>query len=163
MAAPKKIILTGLAHKLYKDGLLSEIDAETAFDKSRATGTSLVTYLVNQKLVTSLDIAFAAAEEFGVPLVDIESLELNPDTIKLIDQKLLEEHKAIPLFQRGNRLFVALSDPTKLPALEAIKFKTKMHTEVILAEEDKLNKVIERALELFDTCLLYTSPSPRDS
>ncbi|RKZ68237.1 MAG: type IV-A pilus assembly ATPase PilB [Candidatus Parabeggiatoa sp. nov. 3] len=153
MAAPKKIILTGLAHKLYKDGLLSEIDAETAFDKSRATGTSLVTYLVNQKLVTSLDIAFAAAEEFGVPLVDIESLELNPDTIKLIDQKLLEEHKAIPLFQRGNRLFVALSDPTKLPALEAIKFKTKMHTEVILAEEDKLNKVIERALELFDTSM----------
>jgi len=153
MAAPKKIILTGLAHKLYKDGLLSEIDAETAFDKSRATGTSLVTYLVNQKLVTSLDIAFAAAEEFGVPLVDIESLELNPDTIKLIDQKLLEEHKAIPLYQRGNRLFVALSDPTKLPALEAIKFRTKMHTEVILAEEDKLNKVIERAIELFDTSM----------
>jgi type IV pilus assembly protein PilB len=153
MAAPKKIILTGLAHKLYKDGLLSEIDAETAFDKSRAEGKSIVTYLVEQKLVTSLDIALAAAEEFGLPVVDIESLELNPDTIKLIDQKLLEEHKAIPLFQRGSRLFVALSDPTKLPALEAIKFHTKMHTEVILVEEDKLSKVIERAIELFDTSM----------
>ncbi|MEK8022166.1 MAG: type IV-A pilus assembly ATPase PilB [Candidatus Parabeggiatoa sp.] len=153
MAAPKKNNLTGLARKLVIDGLLSEIEAETAFDKSLTTRIPFVTYLVNQKLVTSLDIALAAAEEFGVPLVDIESLELNPDTIKLIDQKLLEEHKAIPLFQRGSRLFVALSDPTKLPALEAIKFRTKMHTEVILAEEDKLNKVIERTLELFDTSM----------
>ncbi|HAI68572.1 MAG TPA: type IV-A pilus assembly ATPase PilB [Gammaproteobacteria bacterium] len=153
MAAPKKNNLTGLARKLVIDGLLSEIEAETAFDNSLTTRIPFVTYLVNQKLVTSLDIALAAAEEFGVPLVDIESLELNPDTIKLIDQKLLEEHKAIPLFQRGSRLFVALSDPTKLPALEAIKFRTKMHTEVILAEEDKLNKVIERTLELFDTSM----------
>ncbi len=153
MAAPKKNNLTGLARKLVIDGLLSEIEAETAFDNSLTTRIPFVTYLVNQKLVTSLDIALAAAEEFGVPLVDIESLELNPDTIKLIDQKLLVEHKAIPLFQRGSRLFVALSDPTKLPALEAIKFRTKMHTEVILAEEDKLNKVIERTLELFDTSM----------
>ncbi len=153
MAAPKKNNLTGMARKLVIDGLLSEIEAETAFDNSLTTRIPFVTYLVNQKLVTSLDIALAAAEEFGVPLVDIESLELNPDTIKLIDQKLLVEHKAIPLFQRGSRLFVALSDPTKLPALEAIKFRTKMHTEVILAEEDKLNKVIERTLELFDTSM----------
>jgi len=153
MAAPQKNNLTGLARKLVIDGLLSEIEAETAFEKSLTKRIPFVTYLVEQNLVTSLDIALAAAEEFGVPLVDIESLELNPDTIKLIDQKLLEEHKAIPLFQRGSRLFVALSDPTKLPALEAIKFRTKMHTEVILAEEDKLKKVIERTLELFDTSM----------
>jgi type IV pilus assembly protein PilB len=148
-----KIVLPGLARKLVAEGLLSEADAEQAFEKSLATHIPFVSYVVSQKLVSSRDVALAAAEEFGVPLVDIESVNLNLETIKLIDQKLLEKHHALPIFSRGKRLFVAISDPTNIHALDEIKFHTKMHTEAILAEEDKLEKAIERALEVFDTSM----------
>lgn len=151
MAVPKsKIVLTGLARRLVTQDLLTEEQAEQAFEKSLSTRKPFVTYVVTENLVSSQAVALAAAEEFGVPLVDIESVDLNPDTIKLIDQKLLEKHRTLPIFNRGKRLFVAVSDPTNLPALDEIKFHTKMHAEPIVAEWDKLEKAIERALELFD-------------
>ena len=156
MAVPKsKIVLTGLARKLVTDGLLSEKEAEEAFEQSLARRIPFVDYLVEEKkLLGSREVALAAAEEFGVPLVDIESVGLNSDTIKLIDKKLLEKNQALPIFTRGKRLFVAVSDPTNLPALDEIKFHTKMHTEAILAEQDKLKKVVERTVEdVFDTSM----------
>ncbi|MDM8558140.1 type IV-A pilus assembly ATPase PilB [Candidatus Parabeggiatoa sp. HSG14] len=142
--------LTGLARKLAADGLLTEIEASEAFDKSLSLNIPLVTYLIKEKLATNHEVAWAAAQEFCIPLLDIDSIDLNPEVIKLIDQKLLEKHQALPLFVRGNRLFIALSDPTNVHALDDIKFHVKMHTEPILAEQDKLTKVIERAIELFD-------------
>jgi type IV pilus assembly protein PilB len=150
MAVKPKIVLPGLARKLIAEGLLSEADAEQAFEKSLATHIPFARYVVSQKLANSRDVAIAAAEEFGVPLVDIESVNLNTETIKLIDEKLLKKHHALPIFSRGKRLFVAISDPTNIQALDDIKFRTNMHTEAILAEEDKLEKAIERALEVFD-------------
>jgi type IV pilus assembly protein PilB len=154
MAVPtSKIILTGLARRLVDDGFLKQEDAEEAFEKSLASRTPFVSYVVEKKLVGSREIAFAAAEEFGVPLVDIESVELNTEIIKLIDEKLIRKHKVLPMYKRGNRLFVAMSDPTNLNALDEIKFSTKTHTEVILVEDDKLNKLIERSLEVFDNTM----------
>lgn len=154
MAVPtSKIILTGLARRLVDDGFLKQEDAEEAFEKSLASRTPFVSYVVEKKLVGSRDIAFAAAEEFGVPLVDIESVELNTEIIKLIDEKLIRKHKVLPMYKRGNRLFVAMSDPTNLNALDEIKFSTKTHTEVILVEDDKLGKLIERSLEVFDNTM----------
>jgi len=154
MAVPSsKIILTGLPRKLVNDNLLDEDKAEEAFDISLKKRISFVRYVVQNDLVSSRDVARAASEEFGVPLVDIDSIELNPDTIKLIDEKLLKKHSSLPVFQRGNRLFVAVSDPTNLIALDEIKFHTRMHTEAILVEENKLTKIIERALEVYDTSI----------
>jgi len=156
MAVPaSKINLHGLARQLVNEGLLSTEQAEEALEKSRTTHIPLVTYLVNQKLVTSRDLANAASQEFGVPLVDIESVQLNPELIKLIDKKLIEKHRAIPLFNRGNRLFVAVSDATN-PVLKEIGFHTKKHAEAILVEDDKLAKVIERDIEqIFDTNIKF--------
>jgi len=148
-----KIILTGLARKLVTDGLLNEADAQRIFDKSLKSRVPFVSLVVEEKLITSREVAHAAAEEFGVPLVDIESIDLNSEIIKLIDEKLLKKHHALPLFKRGNRLYVALSDPTNVAALDEVKFHTRMHTEVILAEEDKLARVVERAAEIFDTSM----------
>jgi type IV pilus assembly protein PilB len=154
MAVPtSKIILTGLARRLVDDGFLKQEDAAEAFEKSLASRTPFVSYVVEKKLVGSREIAFAAAEEFGVPLVDIECVELNTEIIKLIDEKLIRKHKVLPMYKRGNRLFVAMSDPTNLNALDEIKFSTKTHTEVILVEDDKLNKLIERSLEVFDNTM----------
>ncbi|MCV6638975.1 type IV-A pilus assembly ATPase PilB [Candidatus Albibeggiatoa sp. nov. NOAA] len=151
MAVSKsKIILTGLARKLVNEKLLNEEDAEAAFEKALAERTPFVSYVVKNDLVSSREVARAAAEEFGAPLVDIDSIELNPDIIKSIDERLLKQHAALPIFKRGNRMFVAMSDPTNLGALDDIRFHTKMNTEAVIVEDDKLTKVIERSLELFD-------------
>jgi len=151
MAVSKsKIILTGLARKLVNEKLLNEDDAEAAFEKALAERRPFVSYVVQNDLVPSREVARAAAEEFGAPLVDIDSIELNPDIIKSIDERLLKQHSALPIFKRGNRMFVAMSDPTNLAALDDIRFHTKMNTEAVIVEDDKLTKVIERTLELFD-------------
>ena len=147
-----EIVLTGLARKLVADGILGEEQARQAFAESLKK-PPFVTYIVEKGLASARDVAHAAAEEFGIPLVDIESVDLNPEIIKLVDKNLIERHRALPIYQRGKRLFVAVSDPTNLPALDDIKFHTKMNTEAILVEEDKLGRVIERALEVFDNSL----------
>jgi type IV pilus assembly protein PilB len=103
--------------------------------------------------VAARDIATSSAHEFGVPLVDINTVDVDPDIVKQVDEKLIRSHHTLPLFKRGNRLFVAVSDPTNLAALDEIKFHVGMNTEAILAEEDKLARIIEKALESADTSL----------
>ncbi len=146
----KSIILAGLPGKLVKDHLMSRSNAEKALEKSRAEHTSFVNYVVSKKLISSEKIALAAAEEFGIPLIDIESIAINHDIIKLLDEKLLKKHNALPLFKRGTRLFVAISDPNNLSALDDIRFRTKLLTEAILAREDQLSKSVEKAIQSFE-------------
>ncbi|ADJ27374.1 type IV-A pilus assembly ATPase PilB [Nitrosococcus watsonii C-113] len=145
--------MSGLVRRLVEDGLLSEANARQAHEHSRKSGTPLVTYLVQQKLLKSLDIGQAASQEFGVPLFDINALDLDYLPKGLVEEKLVRQHQALPLFKRGNRLFVAVADPTNLQALDEIKFHTGINTEAILVEEDKLARMIERAMEAQDTSL----------
>ena len=152
MAIPTpKIALGGLARKLVDDNLIKLADAEEAFQKSLHNKVPFVTYIVRQKLVKSAEVAHIAAYEFGVPLVDIESIDFDKDITAMIEEKVVRQHNALPIFRRGNKLFVAVSDPTNLQALDDIKFRVSehkiAHVETILVEEEKLAKVIERVTE----------------
>ena len=149
----KQIPLSGLARKLVMDGLLEQEQAGTAFQEALEKKTPFVKYLVDNGMGTSLDIAHAASSEFGVPVVDIDCLELDPDITKIVSEDLIKKHHALPIFKRGKRVFVAVSDPTNLAALDEIKFHVDANTEAILVEEDKLNKTIEKALESADSGL----------
>jgi len=140
--------ITGFPEKLVALGLLSETDAIKAIEESLVEGISFVTYLINQKLVNHSALARTLSEEFGFPL--IERIEFNPDIIKLLNKTLLEQHKVLPLFKREQRLFVAIFDPTNLDALDEIQIYTKTLVEPMIAEADKLEPFIERALNLFD-------------
>ncbi len=142
-----KIHLSGLARKLVMDGLLEEAAAAEHHQKALSKKTGFVPYLVENKLVPAGDIAISAAQEFGVPVVDINSMEIDIDTVKLVKEDLIKKHNAIPIFKRGKRLYIAVSDPTNLMALDEIKFATGTNTEAILVEQDKLTKVIEKCLE----------------
>jgi len=154
MATPKaQMNLSGLARKLVLDGLLSEADAVKAMDTATKKKMPLVSYLVETKLVNSKALANAASHEFGVPLLDIAAVELELDVVKLVDEKLVRQHHGLPLYKRGNRLFIAVSDPTNLIALDEIKFHAGMNTEAVLVEEDKLNVIIEKAMSASDTSL----------
>ena len=77
---------------------------------------------------TPRQIAIAAAHEFGVPLLDLDAVDLDLDVVKLVDEKLLTKHRILPLLQRGKRLFVAVCDPTNLQALDDIKFQTTLRS-----------------------------------
>ena len=141
------IQLSGLARRLVKDNRLEEDTARQATEEARKTRVPFVTYLVQNNIVESKAIATLASEEFGTPLLDITTLD--PDAIPrdLVDKKLIRSNHAIPIFHRGNRLFVAVSDPTNRTGLDEIKFQTGISTEEVLVEEDKLATFIENFLK----------------
>ncbi len=147
VASAKQTHLSGLARKLVTDGLLEEAVALDAYKNAQKAKQPFVAYLVEHGLAPSDKIALAAANEFGAPLVDINCFDIDPDVTTLLKEEMIQKHHALPLFKRGSRLFIALSDPTNLQALDEIKFAVGMATEAILVEEDKLAKVIVKALD----------------
>ena len=138
--------LSGLARKLVVDGIIDKEKAFSAQEAANKKKMPFVGYLVENKLADAKKIAQSASEEFGVPLVDIDVVDIEPDVIKLVKEKLIRQHNTIPLFKRGNRLFVAVSDPTNLQALDEIKFHVGMTTEAVLACDDRLTVFIEKCL-----------------
>tara|TARA_B110000977_G_scaffold58059_1_gene78953 strand:+ start:434 stop:2152 length:1719 start_codon:yes stop_codon:yes gene_type:complete len=141
------IQLSGLARRLVADNLLEEDAAREATEEARKTRVPFVTHLVQNKIVASKAIATSASEEFGIPLIDITALDLDVIPRDLVDEKLIRSNHAIPIFRRGNRLFVAVSDPTNRTGLDEIQFQTGISTEEVLVEEDKLAAFIGNFLE----------------
>ncbi|MEW5757048.1 MAG: type IV-A pilus assembly ATPase PilB [Pseudomonadota bacterium] len=150
---PETPRLTGLAKRLVQDGLLDEPAAAQAHVKALEKKQSLVSYLVENKLATSKDIAHIASSEFGLPLVDINAVDVDVEVAKLVKDKLVRQHNALPIWKRGSRLFLAVSDPTNTAALDDIKFNAGVPTEAILVEEDKLAKKISDVLDKADSAL----------
>ncbi len=148
MGTPASTIkLGGLAHRLVSEGLISEANAAAAQEAAQQKRIPLGTYLVGEKKISSSQFAIAASAEFGIPVFDLATLD--PDSIpkQLVDEKLVRQHKALPVLKRGNRLFIAISDPTNLVALDEIKFNTGISTEPILVEEEKLSKLLDTAFD----------------
>jgi type IV pilus assembly protein PilB len=145
--------LGGLARRLVQDGLLSEQAASAAIEKSTAASLSLVSWLVREGEVKARDIAVAASAEYGVPIFDLDAIDPASMPSGLVEEKLVRKHRALPLIKRGNRLFLAVSDPTNHQGLDEIKFHTGLTTDAVLVEEDRLNALIESALQAQDTAM----------
>ncbi len=144
--ATDPVPISGLARRLVDEGILDAAAASKASDEARKQGAPFVSFLVQNGLAESRAIAGSASEEFGVPLIDLSAFDLEAIPRDLVKEKLIRQHNALPLIRRGVRLFVAVSDPTNLQALDEIKFHTGVNTEPILVEEDKLSAVIEQYL-----------------
>ena len=139
--------LGGIARRLVQDGLLSQDQATLAVDEANSAKRSLVSHLVTSGLIGSREVAVAASAEYGVPLLDLDAIDPATMPTSLVDEKLVRKHHALPLIKRGNRLFLAVSDPTNHQGLDEIKFHTGMTTDAVLVEEDKLSAAIERSLQ----------------
>ncbi|MCB1723278.1 MAG: type IV-A pilus assembly ATPase PilB [Chromatiaceae bacterium] len=139
--------LGGIARRLVQDGLLSQDQATLAVDEANSAKRSLVSHLVTSGLIGSREVAVAASAEYGVPLFDLDAIDPATMPTSLVDEKLVRKHHALPLIKRGNRLFLAVSDPTNHQGLDEIKFHTGMTTDAVLVEEDKLSAAIERSLQ----------------
>jgi type IV pilus assembly protein PilB len=142
-----KIALGGLARRLVSEGLLSEEAAQEAFQKARSKNKSFIRYITSEKLIKTEEVAHAAAHEFAVPLLDIDTIELDPTLLELVKLELIKKHHVLPLFKRGKKLFVATSDPTNFHALDDIKFQLNLITEPVMVDEEKLLKILEKTIE----------------
>ncbi len=144
--ATQTVPLSGLARRLVEDGILDGDTAQNAAEEARKSGVAFVSFLVRNDLANARSIAASASEEFGVPLIDLGAFDLESIPKDLVKEKLIRQHNALPLIRRGARLFVAVSDPTNLQALDEIKFHAGVNTEPILVEEDKLSTIIDQFL-----------------
>ena len=141
------IALHGLPKRLVDDHLIEAQDLEAATSSAKTAKISLVQYLCEKKLVSDRAIGNSAAKEFGIPIYALE--HHNPDSVPkdLIDNKLLKKHKVMPLVQRGNRLFVAIADPTDHRALNEIQFQTGVAVEPVLALYSSITEALDQWLE----------------
>ncbi|SFF60830.1 type IV pilus assembly protein PilB [Fontimonas thermophila] len=146
-ATPGSVFLGGLARRLVADGLLTEEVARAHQQKALKTGVPFVSVLVESKAVSPQIIAETASVEFGVPLLDLSAVEIDPALVREVSEKVLRKAHALPLFKRAKKMYVAVSDPTNLQALDEIKFATGHQTEPILVTEDKLAKALESAIQ----------------
>jgi len=145
--APAPSALTGLARKLVADQLLSEDQAREFQLKAGRSGQPFVAVVVESKTVSALRIAELASADFGAPLLDLAAIDIDPSLLKDISERVLRKTHALPVYKRSNTLFVAVSDPTNLAALDEIKFATRTTTEAVVVEEDKLAKAIDAAAQ----------------
>ena len=154
MAAPApKSNLSGLPRRLVQDGIVTEEVVQEATEAARKEKLPLVAYLVANGKADSRSVAVAASHEFGVPLLDLDAIEIDLDTLRAVDQKLLNKHRVLPLIKRGQRLFLGVSDPTNLQAIDDVKFQTTLRIDPVVVEEDKLEERITKALEAVDTTM----------
>jgi type IV pilus assembly protein PilB len=140
----------GLPQRLVQDGLVDEAAMLEAVNAARERKTNVVTQLVASGAANARDIAVAASSEFGVPLFDLDAVNVDLDSVRLVSDKLLAKHRVLPLFRRGKRLFLAVADPTNLHAIDEVKFATSLGIEAIVVEDDKLQRAIDKALEQVD-------------
>ncbi|PJB02570.1 MAG: type IV-A pilus assembly ATPase PilB, partial [Hydrogenophilales bacterium CG_4_9_14_3_um_filter_63_34] len=116
--------LTGLSRALVTQGLLSPEEGESLQNQARNSGESSLAHLLRTRRFRADQIAAFAAVTFGLPFLNLDALDPSVLPKHPVDAKLLAKHRVLPITQRGNRLFVALSDPSNLQALDDIKFQT---------------------------------------
>ncbi len=149
--SPSSIKLTGLAARLVDNELLTEEQATDATIQASQANTSLVRYLVESFDIDGARLAEVSSQEFGIPLFDLTAIDRSSLPDKLVPLELVDKHHALPLFQRGNRLFIAISDPTNLAALDEIKFATMIATDAVLVNEETLATVLTELTDQQDS------------
>ncbi|MDA8381848.1 MAG: type IV-A pilus assembly ATPase PilB [Betaproteobacteria bacterium] len=145
--------ITGLAYALVQHGRLLDVDAEDIQKQATATGVSFVAQLLQTKKMQALEVAEFASQTFGFPLLDLDAVDPVYLPGDALEAGLVQKAHAVALHRRAHKIFLAVSDPTNLQALDEIKFQTSLTIEPIVVEEDKLTRLIGRIVEASDTTL----------
>ncbi len=143
--------ITGIARRLVLDGALDEAVAREALDAATRERKPIANYLREQKLVSPAQLAAANSIEFGMPLFDPVAMDATQSAIRLVKDELLHKHHVLPLFKRGGRLFVGVSDQTNTAALDEIKFHTNLQVEPILVDEDTIQRTMQLWMDSQDS------------
>lgn len=138
--------LQGIGQLLVLEKLLDQTKAVEYYKQATSEKISLIQYLVKHSILSSEVIALTAAQNFGVPLLDINSIDIDAIPINLVNEKLIRRHTMVPLFARGTQLYLATDDPSKQASLKEIQFHTGLISSAIVVEADKLTKLIDLIL-----------------
>ena len=139
--------ISGLARALVQHGFLSEHDADALHGQAHAANIGFVEQILLSKKMNAIQLAQFASRAFGAPLLDINSFDLDQINREFVDPKIAANRRVLPLHKRGNRLFVAVSDPANLQALDEVRFKTNLVVDPVVVEDDKLAKAIAKIVE----------------
>jgi len=145
MSTPPLAGLTGVIRRLVMQGVVPEADARKALEAAAKQKMPLPAVLLEQGLASSRQLAVANSEEFGMPILDAEAIDIAQLPMRVVSEELINQHRVMPLFKRGNRLFVGVADPTNLRALDEIKFQSNLTVEPILIDELQLGRLVEQA------------------
>ena len=144
MVAAAATTFSPLCRALVQQGKLVQGDANAIQIEAKKFGVTFIEQLASSKKLSAREIALFAAHTFGVPLLDLSSVDADQLPTTLIDAKLVSTKRVLPLQKRGNRLFVGMSDPTNDQLLSELKFATGATLEPVVVEEDKLAILIKR-------------------
>ncbi|MDA1371576.1 MAG: type IV-A pilus assembly ATPase PilB [Proteobacteria bacterium] len=136
----------GLARRLVTDKLLDESQVAAAISLAARDNIPFVAQLVSSNQISERSIAVVAAQEFGIPVLDLDAFDPKFFPTELVDNKLLKKHNVLPLYQHSNKLYIAVADPANSTALDEIKFHTGMPVEPVVVEQDKLSRIIGKLL-----------------
>jgi type IV pilus assembly protein PilB len=150
VATPPLKGITGLMRRLIVEKAIDEASARKAMEEAVKARTPITTYLLDKKLVSSADMALANAIELGMPLVDINTIDLKQCPIKLIGEDLLQQYKVLPLYKRGNRLSIAVADPSNVEAQDKIRFHSGLTLETVIIDREQLLKALDFVLNAGD-------------
>jgi len=145
--------ISGLARALAQQGLMTEQEAETLQTQAQTAGVSFVEQVLAAKRMAPNQLAVFASRAFGVPLLDLAAFDVDQINKEYVDTKIATSRRVLPLHRRGNRLFVATSDPANLQALEEVRFKTNLIVDSVVVEDDKLGQAIQKLIEASGTSL----------
>ncbi len=148
--------LSGLARLLVQEKLLTEDEANAIQTQANTLKNSFITQVIQSKKLSAMKIAEVASTAFGLPLFDLNALSPDHKSAKSIDFKLMQNSRIMALQSRGNSLFVAISDPTNMHALDDVQFQVGMALSPIVVEDDKLGKWIDKIAESQDTSYMPT-------
>ena len=139
--------LSGLARAMVQHGLLSEYDAETLSGQAQTANVGFVEQMLLSKRMNSAQVAVFASRAFGAPLFDLNGFDLDQINKDFVDARMAVTRRILPLQKRGNRLFVAVSDPANMQALDEVRFKTNLVIDPVVVEDDKLGAAIAKVVE----------------
>jgi len=139
--------VSGLARAMVQHGLLSEYDAETFQGQAQTASIGFVEQLLLSKRMNAAQVAIFASRAFGAPLFDLAGFDLDQINKDLVDARIAVTRRVLPLQKRGNRLFVAVSDPANMQALDEVRFKTNLVPDPVVVEDDKLGIAIAKVVE----------------
>ncbi|MBL8383708.1 MAG: type IV-A pilus assembly ATPase PilB [Burkholderiales bacterium] len=146
--------LSGIARALVQGGHLAVPDAERLVSEAKAAGVTFVEQLISSKKMSAREIAQYCSEIFGYPLLDLSAYDPQQVLSDAIDRKLVQQHRVVALAKRGNRLSVAISDPTNKAALDQIKFQTSLAIDPVVVEDDKLGAILGTMAEAAGASIL---------
>lgn len=146
-ATPQNPPLSGLARALVQAGQLKETEAEQLLTQATSAKISLIEQIIVSQKASAIEIARFVSDTFGYPLLDLAAFDETHIPENAIDRKLISTHKVIPLNKRGNRLSVAIADPTNLRALDEIRFQTGLAVDPIVVEHPKLAPLVAKYSE----------------